>query len=40
MIFGTRIDQRFDFNLGGHKIDVSADFKYIGIFFSRNWHFN
>ena len=31
MVFGTRQDQRFDFNLGGHKIDISTDFKYLGI---------
>ena len=24
MIFGTRQDQRFNFNLGGHKIDMGA----------------
>ena len=22
MVFGTRQDQRFNFNLGGHKIDI------------------
>ena len=31
MVFGTRQDQRFDFNLGGHKIDIGTDFKYIGV---------
>ena len=40
MIFGTRQDQRFDFNLGGHKIDICTDFKYLGVIFSRNRHFH
>ena len=31
MIFGTRQDQRFNFNQGGHKIDICTDFKYLGI---------
>ena len=35
MVFGTRQDQRFYFNLGGHKIDICTDFK-----FSRNRHFH
>ena len=39
MIFGTRQDQRFNFNLGGHKIDICTDFKYLGVIFSRNRHF-
>ena len=39
MIFGTRQDQRFNFNLGGHKIDICTDFKYLGVIFSRNKHF-
>ena len=30
MIFGTRQDQRFNFNLGGHKIDICTDLKYLG----------
>ena len=38
MIFGTRQDQRFDYNLGGHKIDVCSDFKYLCIIFSRKRH--
>ena len=40
MIFGTRQDQRFNFNLGGHKIDICTDFKYLGFIFSRNRHFH
>ena len=40
MIFGTRQDQRFNFNLGGHKIDICTDFKYLGVIFSRNRHFH
>ena len=39
MIFGTRQDQRFNFNLGGHKIDICTDFKYLGVIFFRNRHF-
>ena len=39
MIFGTRQGQRFNFNLGGHKIDICTDFKYLGVTFSRNRHF-
>ena len=39
MKFGTQQEQRFDFNLGGHKNDVCTDFKYIGVIFSRNRHF-
>ena len=31
MIFGTRQDQHFNFNLGGHKIDICTDFKYLGV---------
>ena len=31
MIFGTRQDQRFNFNLAGHKIDICTDFKYLGV---------
>ena len=31
MIFGTRQDQRFYFNLGGHKLDIYTDFKYLGV---------
>ena len=31
MIFGTRQDQRFNFNLGGHKKDICIDFKYLGV---------
>ena len=30
MIFGTQQDKYFDFNLGGNKIDISSDLKYIG----------
>ena len=40
MIFGTRQDQRFNFNLGVHKIDICTDFKYLGVIFSRNRHFH
>ena len=40
MIFGTRQDQRFNFKLGGHKIDICTDFKYLGVIFSRNRHFH
>ena len=40
MIFGTRQDQRFDFNLGGHKIDIYTDFKYLCAIFSRNRYFH
>ena len=40
MIFGTRQDQRFNFNLGGHKLDICTDFKYLGVIFSRNMHFH
>ena len=31
MIFGTRQDQRFNFNQGGHKIDICTDFKYLSV---------
>ena len=31
MIFGPRQDQRFYFNLGGHKMDICTDFKYLVI---------
>ena len=31
MIFGTRQDQRFNFNLGGHKTGICTDFKYLGV---------
>ena len=31
LIFGNRQDQRFKFNLGGHKIDICTDFKYLGV---------
>ena len=40
MVFGTRQDQRFNFNLCGHKIDICTDYKYIGVIFSRNRHFH
>ena len=40
MIFGTRQDQRFNFNPDGHKIDICTDFKYLGVIFSRNRHFH
>ena len=40
MIFGTRQDQRFNFKLGGHKIDICTDFKYLDVIFSRNRHFH
>ena len=39
MTFGTRQDQRFNYNLGGHNIDICTDFKYLGVIFSRNRHF-
>ena len=38
MIFDTRQDQRFNFNLSGHKIDICTDFEYIVVIFSRNRH--
>ena len=40
MIFGTRQDQRFNSNLGGHKIDICTDFRYLGVICSRNRHFH
>ena len=40
MIFGTRQDQPFHFNLGGYKIDICTDFKYFVVIFSRNRHFH
>ena len=41
MIFGTRQDQRFNFNLGGrHTFDVCTDLKYLGVIFSRNRNFH
>ena len=40
MIFGTRQDQRFNFYLGGHKIDICTDYKYLGVIFSKNRHFH
>ena len=40
MIFGTPQDQHFNFKLGGHKIDICKDFKYLGVTFSRNRHFH
>ena len=40
MIFGTQQDQRFNFNLGVHKIDICTDFKYLGVIFIRNRHFD
>ena len=40
MIFGTRQDQRFNFNIGGHKIDICTDFKYLGVISSRNRQFH
>ena len=30
--FGTRQDQRFNINLGGHKIDICTDFKYLLVY--------
>ena len=39
LIFGTGQDLRFDFNLGGHKIDIHTDFKYLCVICSRNRHF-
>ena len=39
-IFGIRQDQRFNFNPGGHKIDICPDFNYLGVIFSRNRHFH
>ena len=38
MTFSTRQDQRFNFDLGGRKIDICTDFKYLGVIFSRNRH--
>ena len=40
MIFVSRQFQSFNFNLGGHKIDICSDFKYLGVIFSRNRHFH
>ena len=40
MIFSTRQDQRFNFNLGGCKIDICTDLKNLGVIFSRNRHFH
>ena len=40
MFFGTRQDRSFNFNLGGHRIDICTDFKYLGVIFSRNRHFH
>ena len=40
MIFGTRQDQSFNFNLGGQRIDICTDIKYLGVIFSRNRHFH
>ena len=40
MSFGPRQDQHSNFNLGGHKIDICTDFKYLGVIFSRNRHFH
>ena len=40
MIFDTRHDQRFNFNLIDHKIDICTDFKYLGVDLSRNRHFH
>ena len=40
MIFGTRQYQRFNFNLGNHKIDICTDSKCLGVVFSRNRHFH
>ena len=39
MIFGTRQNQRFNFNPGGHKIDICTGLKYLGVIFNRNRHF-
>ena len=35
MIFDTRQDQCFNFNLGGHKIDICTDFKYIVVILAK-----
>ena len=40
MIFGTRQDELFNFNLGGQKIDICTGVKYLGVIFSRNRHFH
>ena len=40
MSFGPRQDQHSNFNLGGHKIDICTEFKYLGVIFSRNRHFH
>ena len=40
MLFGTPRDPYFDFNLGGHKIDICTYFKYLGVIFSKSRHFH
>ena len=40
MIFGTRQDKRFNFDLGGHQIDTCTGLKYFGVILSRNRHFH
>ena len=40
MIFGTRQDHRFNFCLGGHRIDICTDFKYRGVIITRNRRFH
>ena len=40
MIFGTRQDQRFDLNLGGHILDICTGFKYLGVISSKHRHFH
>ena len=36
LIFGTRNDDRFSFNMGESKISICKRFKYLGVFFSLN----
>ena len=40
MVFGTRQNQHFDFNLGGHKIDICTDFEFLDVIFSRSRYFH
>ena len=40
MVFGTRQDQRFNCDLGGHKIDICTNFRYLGDIFSSNRPFH
>ena len=40
LIFGTRRDLQYEFNLGGHTIEICTDFEYLGVIFSKNRHFH